>query len=113
MKERIALVTQMDPFVGKYFSTEYLRKSILLQTEQEYKDIDKQIKKDIKSGLALNPVDVNNLDLMSQQNSAMQPELQQMQSDDSFEKQQQSADADMKRNQEIAKSQPKQSNSNK
>ena len=113
MKERINLVTQMDPFVGKYFSTEYLRKTILLQTEQEYKDIDKQIKKDIKSGLALNPADVNNLDLMSQQNSAMQPELQQMQSDDSFDKQQQAADQDMERNQEVAKSQSKQSNSNK
>ena len=75
MRERLAVVTEMDPFVGKYFSSEYVRKEILMQTEKEYKEIGKQMKKDIDSGLALNPVDVNTADMMVKQNDAMQPEL--------------------------------------
>ena len=75
MRERLAVVTEMDPFVGKYFSSEYVRKEILMQTEKEFKEIGKQMKKDIDSGLALNPVDVNTADMMVKQNDAMQPEL--------------------------------------
>ena len=76
MMQRITLATQMDPFVGKYFSTEYIRRKILMQTEQEYKEIDKQMKYDIDTGLAIDPVQVNMLDDLEQQNKAFQPELQ-------------------------------------
>ena len=81
MKERIALVTQMDPFVGKYFSTEYLRRQILMQTEKEYKDIDRQMKKDITSGVAINPADSMALDTMARQNDAFAPEIQDAQAE--------------------------------
>ena len=91
MLQRVNLVTQMDPFVGKYFSTEYIRRQVLMQTEKEYKDIGKQMKKDIDSGMALNPVDVNSMDMMSQQNDAMQPELDAAQAEADFERQQQLA----------------------
>jgi hypothetical protein len=118
--QRISLVTQMDPFVGKYFSVEYIRRQVLMQTEQEYKDLNKQMKKEINTGLALNPIDTNNLDLMDRQNSALGPEIQNTQAQDSFDREQQSADMAFDRNEKSAdnaqkrevKSQPK-SSSNK
>ena len=75
MLQRVTLVTQMDPFVGKYFSTEYIRRQILMQTEKEYKEIDKQMKSDIDSGMVIDPVDVTSMDMMDRQNAAFQPEL--------------------------------------
>ena len=79
--QRITLVTQMDPFVGKYFSSEYIRRKILMQTENEYKEIDKQIKQDIETGIAIDPVQVNMLTDLEQQNKAFQPELQSAEND--------------------------------
>ena len=43
MRERISLVREMEGYVGKYFSNEYVRKNILKQNEQEIKELDKQI----------------------------------------------------------------------
>jgi hypothetical protein len=102
MLQRVNLATQMDPFVGKYFSTEYVRRQILMQTEKEFKEIGKQMKKDIESGLALDPVDVNSMDMMSQQNDAMQPELDAAQ-----------AEADFERQKQLAAQKPKTPSSNK
>ena len=102
MLQRVNLVTQMDPFVGKYFSTEYVRRQVLMQTEKEYKEISKQMKKDIDSGLALDPVDVNSMDMMSQQNDAMQPELDAAK-----------AEADFERQKQLAAQKPKTSSSDK
>jgi len=81
MKERISLVEQMDPFVGKYFSVEYIRRQILLQTDKEYKELDRQMKKDIASGIAIDPADSMSLDTMSRQNDAYAPEIQNTQAE--------------------------------
>ena len=43
MNERMALLAQMDPFVGKYFSVEYMRRYILKQTDAEFGEIDEQM----------------------------------------------------------------------
>jgi len=86
MMQRITLVTQMDPFVGKYFSTEYIRRNVLMQTEKEYKEIDKQITSDIDSGMAIDPVDVNSLEMMGQQNTAYAPEIAAQQASDSADR---------------------------
>ena len=86
LMQRITLVTQMDPFVGKYFSTEYVRRHVLQQTEKEYKEIDKQIKSDIDSGMALDPIDVNSMDMMGQQNTAYAPEIAAQQASDSADR---------------------------
>ena len=40
LKERIALLAQVEPYIGKYFSTNYARKHILKQSEEEIKQID-------------------------------------------------------------------------
>ena len=86
MMQRITLATQMDPFVGKYFSTEYIRRKILKQTENEYKEIDSQMQNDIDSGMAIDPVQVNMLTDLEQQNKAFQPELQSAEADAAAER---------------------------
>jgi len=53
--ERMNEVAQMDPYVGKYFSAEYIRKQILKQTDVEVKEIDKQIEKEINDGTIMDP----------------------------------------------------------
>ena len=106
-------VTQMDPFVGKYFSVEYVRKHILGQTDKDIKEIDKQMKGDIASGLAIDPAQTNMLDTMSQQNTAFAPELQGIQADDAAERAELAADNASEREVDKAKKMPSPSTSTK
>tara|TARA_B100000902_G_scaffold14946_1_gene18027 strand:+ start:3472 stop:5169 length:1698 start_codon:yes stop_codon:yes gene_type:complete len=106
MMQRINLATQMDPFVGKYFSLEYVRRQVLQQNEKEYKEIDKQMQSEIDSGLAMNPADINTFDMMDRQNQAFQPEIAAQQADDSHEREQEKADDAHQKQLQIAKSQP-------
>ncbi len=53
--ERLNEVAQMDPYVGKYFSAEYIRRQVLKQTDVEIKEIDKQIDKEIEEGTIMDP----------------------------------------------------------
>jgi hypothetical protein len=55
MTERLGLVATMEPYIGKYFSVEYVRKRVLRQTDQEIIDIDGQIEKEIKDGIIPDP----------------------------------------------------------
>ena len=70
------------------------------------REIDKQMKGDIDTGLAIDPVEVNVLDNMQQTNQALAPEIQAMQADDAAERQELAADA-MEREMKKAKSAPK------
>ena len=98
MKERIGLVIQMDPFVGKYLSSEFVRRQVLMQTEKEYKEMDKQIKKDIENGIAMDPVEMNILSQKEMENTAYAPEISDAEAD---------ADNDRKIDLEKAKPKPK------
>ena len=82
MLQRMNLVTQMVPFLGNYFSVEYIRRQILQQTEKEMKEMDKQIAGDIEAGVAMNPADLNTFDMMDRQNDAFAPELEAQAADD-------------------------------
>ncbi|BCV00571.1 MAG: hypothetical protein CM15mV36_0610 [Caudoviricetes sp.] len=53
--ERMNQVNVMDPYVGKYFSVEYIRTQVLKQTAQEIKEIDKQIESEMESGVIPDP----------------------------------------------------------
>ena len=53
--ERINEVNAMDPYVGKYFSLDYIRRQVLKQTDIEIKEIDKQIEKEMADGLIADP----------------------------------------------------------
>lgn len=46
LAERIKMLSIAEPYVGKYFSTEYIRTKILRQTENEMKTLDKQMEVD-------------------------------------------------------------------
>ena len=53
--ERMNQVNTMDPYVGKYFSVEYMRRQVLKQTDVEIKEIDEQIKSEMESGIIVDP----------------------------------------------------------
>ena len=57
MNEKLQILAQMDPYVGKYFSTDYIRKEILGQTEKQMEEIDAEMAGDIKSGMVIDPLD--------------------------------------------------------
>lgn len=43
MQQRIAMLQQVDAFVGKYYSVAWVRKNILQQTEEDVKNIEKEM----------------------------------------------------------------------
>jgi len=47
MKERLDVITQLDEYVGKYYSTEWIRKNVLRQSDEDISMIDDQIKKEM------------------------------------------------------------------
>ena len=53
--ERLGTLATIEPYIGKYYSNEYVRKKILRQSDQEIIDIDKQIQKEIKDGIIPDP----------------------------------------------------------
>ena len=56
---RLALLAQIEPFIGKYYSTEYVRKRILRQTDGEIVEIDEQIEDEIAKGIIPDPSTVD------------------------------------------------------
>ena len=86
MNQRMMTVTQMDPFVGKYFSIEHVRRHILGQKDKDFREMDKQMNQEIDKGLVMSPQDVNTFDTMDRQNSAFQPEIAAQQADDAVER---------------------------
>ena len=53
--ERLSMVQTAEPYVGKYFSQDYLRRKILRQTDQEIIEEDKLIQKEIQKGIIPDP----------------------------------------------------------
>ena len=56
MKDRLDILAQMEDYVGKYYSTDWIRKNVLQQSEEEIMMIDQQIQKegppDTEDGMA-------------------------------------------------------------
>jgi hypothetical protein len=55
MNDKLGVVAAMDPYLGRYFSAEYVRREILGQTDSEIKEINAQMKKEIKDGIIPDP----------------------------------------------------------
>ena len=55
LNDKLAVIAAIEPYLGKYFSVEYVRKTVLGQSDSEMLDIDKQIKKEIKDGVLPDP----------------------------------------------------------
>jgi len=52
---RLATLATIEPYIGKYYSTEYVRRRVLRQTDSEIIDIDNQIQDEIKKGIIPDP----------------------------------------------------------
>ena len=55
LKERIGLANEITPYVGKYYSVEFVRKNILQQSDEDIIEIDSQIANEIKTGVIAAP----------------------------------------------------------
>jgi hypothetical protein len=57
LRERINLANELTPYVGKYFSVEYLRKNVLRQSDEEILEIDSQIANEVQAGVIADPLE--------------------------------------------------------
>jgi hypothetical protein len=55
LRERLSLAQEVNPYVGKYYSIEYIRKNVLRQSDEDIIDIDNQIAAEIKQGIIAAP----------------------------------------------------------
>ncbi len=55
LTSRLTLATTAEPYIGKYYSTEFVRKKILRQTDSEIVEIDIQIDDEIAKGILPDP----------------------------------------------------------
>jgi len=55
LTNRLTLATTVEPYIGKYYSVEYVRTKILRQTDSEIIEIDKQIDDEIQKGILPDP----------------------------------------------------------
>ena len=62
MTEKLNVIAAMDPYVGKYFSTNHIRSEILGQTEKQMEEMDVEMKDDIDSGRVIDPLSQTELD---------------------------------------------------
>ena len=60
MNDKLGVVAAMDPYLGRYFSADYVRRTILGQTDSEIKEINAQMKKEIKDGTIPDPAAMMN-----------------------------------------------------
>ena len=59
LNERLTLAQTAQPYIGKYYSQDYVRRKILRQTDMEIIEQDALIKKEIKDGVIPDPATVD------------------------------------------------------
>tara|TARA_R100001163_G_scaffold63950_1_gene56984 strand:+ start:2663 stop:4330 length:1668 start_codon:yes stop_codon:yes gene_type:complete len=59
LTERLNMVATAEPYVGRYFSQDYLRRKILRQTDEEILEQDQLIEKEIKKGVIPDPATID------------------------------------------------------
>lgn len=52
MIQRITALTQMEPFIGRYYSSNWVRKNVLMQTDEEIEQMDEEMDLDKEKQLA-------------------------------------------------------------
>ena len=55
LQEQLGVLASMEPYMGKYFSAQYVRSKVLKQTETEIAEMDEQIAKEIEDGIIADP----------------------------------------------------------
>ena len=53
MQERLGLIANADPYIGKYYSIDYIRRKVLRQTDNDIKEQDELIAAEKEAGLIL------------------------------------------------------------
>ena len=56
--ERLALLTATEPYIGKYYSQDWVRRNVLRQTDEDIAEQDELIEKEIEDGTIPNPEDM-------------------------------------------------------
>ena len=51
MRERMDTMQNVSEYVGKYFSIDYVRRNILMQSEEDIEKMNKQIEQEKNDGL--------------------------------------------------------------
>ena len=69
--ERINLAALAEPYVGKYYSADYVRRQILRQTDEEIIEQDELIEKEIDAGVIPDPASIDPMTGMPMQDPAM------------------------------------------
>jgi hypothetical protein len=46
LQNRIAILQQMDPYIGKYYSSKWIRKNVLMQTDADIDQMEKEMQED-------------------------------------------------------------------
>ena len=55
LNERLSTLSTIEPYIGKYYSNDWVRRKVLRQTDSEIVEIDNQIEKEIKEGIIPDP----------------------------------------------------------
>ena len=53
MNERLNLMTQIEPYIGTYYSRDYVKRKILRQTDEEILEMDKEMEEENASGVGV------------------------------------------------------------
>jgi hypothetical protein len=59
LNERLGILATIEPYIGKYYSTEWVRKKVLRQTDSEIEEMDEQIEQEIADGIIPDPNSVD------------------------------------------------------
>ena len=65
-QNRMGNLAQAEPYVGKYFSQDYLRRKILRQSDDEIVEQNKLIEKEIEAGLYVDPAAAAEMEMQQQ-----------------------------------------------
>ena len=82
LQSRLGNLATIEPYIGKYYSTEYVRKKVLRQTDTEIIEIDNQIEDEINKGIIPMPGSVDPItgeplgDPMDMGDTPMDPDLE-------------------------------------
>ena len=59
LEGRLNSLATIEPYIGKYYSTEYVRKKVLRQTDSEIEEIDMQNEDEIEKGIIPDPASLD------------------------------------------------------
>jgi hypothetical protein len=57
LNNRLAVLQQIDPYLGKYYSKQWIQKHVLRLTEEETEEMDKEVEDNLKNLPELQPED--------------------------------------------------------